>query len=1050
LSSYTPLFLCSSFTSAVSRMAVLVLAVASASAASAAIYYVDVETGRDTNTGLAASTIAGAPAPTPGPWQTLARVTAAALQPGDQVLLRCGQTWRETLVLNKGGAPGLPVLVGTYPFACSNQPVIGGVLTPQADDWDLVQGNIYKVKLPLSSLANGRMKTNLAGWRYHSGTPGASFAYRASCSDGLPCGEFLSGAGGGLIISPPMTLQQGQRYTVRFKAMVPAGAVYGVSVRRFQSPYNMQSGYFQTVGTGSWQDQSFSFVAPASLADARVDMDTGAQRVTQVRDVRVEADVPVDDVFHVVSAQGVVNIASHPNRGYSAASPESPYLPTGTSPVARGADGRLGSAYLVPAVDHQLPPGATLAAGIDVWVRSQAWSVRKLKVTSVVGKQVFFDGLSTYPLNYPGWGYFFTGARWMLDAPGEWFYDRSTRELSIWMPDGAAPGQRVGLGTVARAATIGNPNNGTFPQHITLDNLAFKGTGEGLAISRMKNITLRKLTVEETASWGVFGDGSDGLVVENSVFKRTRADALLVNGSNDSRIVNNTISESGVLVDANGKVKSLPRENYAAILTGGRSLVADNVLTNVGYNGILAMTDSTIRDNVLQNFALVLNDSGGIYGAGAARVTITGNLIKNGVGDRNGIPNVIQSVAAGMYLDGNADGFVVRDNVISGSDYCVQMHDSYNSTLENNTCYGARRSTIWLQESSTSKRAAGDNFNNVVRGNALFQTSSGPTILLASSRTTVDDFALFDANVYSSFASPIAAQEASPGYQKAFTLAEWKMASTTNGPRNLEVTGRVAAPLRSFAVGLQGPNLVAGLLTSAWSLSGGGTGSISPSCGPSSTPCMTYASAANQNGFISSPRFPLTKGKWYRASFDAMVNVPTQSVTVMAMRSGPSYENLMGLNPFEFSGSTSWKRYSFSFQATADALPSSAGPGARVDLMNVAPGNWLRLANFELTEIQPSVGSSAFNTLLSNSERAPALAACPVAGVQCSKFFEFPSGQRVTWPIQLAPRAAKVVFVQDDSLPDSDGDGIADAQDQCPNTPPDTVVNAIGCSLAQR
>jgi hypothetical protein len=32
--------------------------------------------------------------------------------------------------------------------------------------------------------------------------------------------------------------------------------------------------------------------------------------------------------------------------------------------------------------------------------------------------------------------------------------------------------------------------------------------------------------------------------------------------------------------------------------------------------------------------------------------------------------------------------------------------------------------------------------------------------------------------------------------------------------------------------------------------------------------------------------------------------------------------------------------------------------------------------------------------------------------------------------------------------PDSDGDGVPDEVDQCPNTPPDTVVGADGCQLS--
>jgi parallel beta-helix repeat protein len=1032
---------------ALKAAAALLLAAAGCSAL-AATYYVDADNGNDANDGLAAAAT-NAFNLGRGAWQTLARVSAAPLVAGDQVLLRCGQTWREPLVLNRGGSVGLPVTIGAYPYDCANQPVIGGYLTPQDDEWDLVNGNIYKVKLPLSVLPNGRMKTGLSGWRLHSGTPGASMSFRASCNDGMPCSEFLSGESGGLLISPAMTLIKRKTYTVRYSIWAPVGAVYGATVRRFQAPYNQQSPYQTSVGTGSWQTKSFSFVAPITLSDARLDIDMpGGGRATYFRDLRVEPDMTGQEVLHVGSNAGVMNLAAHPNRGYNPALPNSAYLPTGVSTSTRGTDGRIGSAYIKPLNDHLLPSGVVLTPGLDVWVRSQAWSVRKMKVSSVIGNLVYTEGLTPYPLNYAGWGYFFTGAAWMLDAPGEWFYDRTTREFSVWMPDGAAPGQRIALGVVPRAVTIGNPGNGTFVNNITLENLAFIGSAEGLAIDRMQNITLRKVRVEDIGSWGVIGDGANGLRVENSVFKRTRADAILVNGATDVKILNNDISESGVLIDASGLVRSLPRENFAAVHTGARALVANNVISNVGYIGMLAMTDSTIRDNVLNNFALTLNDAGGIYGAGAARATVTGNLIRNGFGDRNGIPSVIQSVVAGIYLDGNADAYVVSGNAFVGNDYCLQMHDSYNSTFESNTCFGHRRSAVWLQESSTALRTQGDTFNNRIVGNSLFQTASGPTFTLNSSRTTVDDFAFIDGNRYSTLASPIAAQESSPGFQRSYTLVEWKLATTAAGPRGVESTGFVAAPVRNFARGLLGSNLIPSLLVSGWSLSGGGTSVIAPNCGPNATPCFIYTAPSSVTGYISSQRFSVVKGRSYRVSFDAKVSDPSMSVDLMAMRSGPTYENLMGLNFFSYSGGTSWKRYSFTFQATSDALVSPNSAGARIDFMNVKAGGQLSLANFALNELT-TPGGEAYSTMLSNPGRMTDSFACPLVGVQCGKFVDFPTGQRVTWPVLLDPRATKIVFTQDESLADTDGDGVADSQDRCPSTPVDQIVDAAGCSIGQ-
>jgi hypothetical protein len=43
------------------------------------------------------------------------------------------------------------------------------------------------------------------------------------------------------------------------------------------------------------------------------------------------------------------------------------------------------------------------------------------------------------------------------------------------------------------------------------------------------------------------------------------------------------------------------------------------------------------------------------------------------------------------------------------------------------------------------------------------------------------------------------------------------------------------------------------------------------------------------------------------------------------------------------------------------------------------------------------------------------------------------------WIVKLSPELP----------PDSDGDGVSDDLDQCPNSPTGTVVNATGCSIEQ-
>lgn len=74
------------------------------SAAGTTTYFVDSRAGDDGNTGASAS----------APWQTLERVDALPLQPGDRILFRRGSAWTGTLYLHASGTSDKPILIGSY------------------------------------------------------------------------------------------------------------------------------------------------------------------------------------------------------------------------------------------------------------------------------------------------------------------------------------------------------------------------------------------------------------------------------------------------------------------------------------------------------------------------------------------------------------------------------------------------------------------------------------------------------------------------------------------------------------------------------------------------------------------------------------------------------------------------------------------------------------------------------------------------------------------------------------------------------------------------
>ncbi|MBN2194764.1 MAG: right-handed parallel beta-helix repeat-containing protein [Polyangiaceae bacterium] len=61
------------------------------------------------------------------PIQTLARASEIAAQPGDRILFKCGDVWRdETLVIGSSGAECQHIVYGSYPAACTEQPRFSG------------------------------------------------------------------------------------------------------------------------------------------------------------------------------------------------------------------------------------------------------------------------------------------------------------------------------------------------------------------------------------------------------------------------------------------------------------------------------------------------------------------------------------------------------------------------------------------------------------------------------------------------------------------------------------------------------------------------------------------------------------------------------------------------------------------------------------------------------------------------------------------------------------------------------------------------------------
>lgn len=765
--------------------------------------------------------------------------------------------------------------------------------------------------------------------------------------------------------------------------------------------------------------------------------------------------------LQVASPTGNLQIAHHPNRGFDAAAPDSMYLRLAADSDKTTINGRQVSTYITTGTDLVLPYAATVAAGTTVRIRTNAWMIDESKVTAVSGSRITLATPSSFALT-TGWGYYLLGQLWMLDSPGEWYFDAATKLLYAWMPDSRPPTADVQATQLDTGIDLQNN------QYIVIDGLAVKMVGTGINLRRSLGVAVRNVWVEDTVDLGVNAAGSQAASIASSSFVRTGNDAI--SGQDDilpaaslMQVLNNTITHSGVTMSGNAML-SLPVRSRAAIRPGNAALVSGNSLNNIGYIGIWPLANSKVSDNTVSGTCVVLDDCGAIYvsGPGGGNITISGNLVQRSVGalaGKSASANFTQ--AQGIYLDESAMGITVSGNTVTDTDNGIHVHVSANNVIQDNKLYGNRASQIWLQETRNTVNPRGDVFGNVITGNQIVAVSaSAKALFLDTSIIDTTRFGSFDWNRYLDSAYPTVAVENSPAGRSDKTLPQWQAASAAGLPRNLDTNGAGTSQTRFAPLLINGVNVVPNNTLavnaagwSTWNQTSPMGSLVREACPPGW--CVRYITGGSQ-GILSSPNFSVVAGNWYRLTVDLATGSDGQAINLLVRRGGGGsngYERLSD-RATNLTAGRSWTRYSVSFLATKTVNagdPITKDLGARVDVQNIQPGELVSLSNLELVPITPAEALTR-SDLVVNASSNPVQANCPMASAQpalCSQYVRLTDNTPITWPYYLPARASEIIYTRDARLVDSDGDGIPDSQDRCPATLAGVAVDSRGCGLGQ-
>lgn len=1092
------------------RAAAAALLILGSGAVSAATYYVDATAGLDTHDGLSEAT----------PWKSLLRVNDAYLAPGDAVLFKCGEQWSGQLKVNSSGTEAAPIRFGSY-GSCNagNKPLIDGGMN--LSGWTAQGGDVYKAStyalrlMPVNPVVNPDFESGAttapAGWQKWSEQGTAVMEQLASCAGGAGgCLRYVAAPAGGSTLHTNgygMTMASGADYQLRFQARsTTGGANLTVTPRMNASPWTAASSAASfSLGT-SWKSYSALVRATGSFnGNIRLDF-----QVPNGVELNLDSVVfrPVEGapdtnpaeyrVKQVLLDGEMQRLAQHPNpvfdelgkpvKQFLAIAADSPGCPS----PASGATGFNYGDDLVLTASQQAD-----MVGAGVHVRTASWALEDLVVSGfdTTSRRVTFRNAvkskDTSDYNTcKDFGYYFDNKRWMLDMPGEWYHNLSTKELLIKLAPGDSNPARAVVGYQPSAI------NASGRKYVTIDGLHLRHADIGIDLrAKTQGMVVKNCLITDTANdltpkevgvdkhydyAAIYAPSTIKAEFRSNEIYRSGRNGIYANQSLDSKAIGNTIIDTGTV--------GAPRKSNAGIEFGcyecsntqegvGHPVIEDNTIQNSGYAGILVGRETTVRNNYVADSCTVLNDCAAIYMSGRefdhtegdpagfpTNNVVTANLVINSWGNPDGLPAGFVGSGEGIYLDDFSNNVEVSDNTVINAHKGFLLHVARDTKVLRNVVYGSRAQAVWMQEDFQGVEGA-TMIDNLFEANQFLQLGTQPSYRMDSSFNN-NNFADYAGNRYSLLSrGPIAIENYKPAgaggttSSTTYDLARWQAQQESNA---------TAFDLFSIA-SEQVTAVTAGNLISNGDFASGATGWGSYSNNPPThtvtviEPCISggkclQLQAGVDNALVNTSSFDAYKDQQYRLRFDVKGGLVNQTVKIYLREGGPTYGNLAA--PVILNVQPEWQSYSRILTATKDYVRSASVNGARVDF-EVASGQSLQIDNVRIEKVSTQMLTdeqrAQTSAILVNPAASDASLPCPATtdpATRCAQYVDFVTEAPVSFPLNVPARRSRIVVWAGSPLVDSDGDGIANANElasgTCNATPQGTPADENGCSFAQQ
>jgi hypothetical protein len=604
---------------------------------------------------------------------------------------------------------------------------------------------------------------------------------------------------------------------------------------------------------------------------------------------------------------------------------------------------------------------------------------------------------------YPKAGYYFDNRLALLDTANEYFYDKAAGKLYFYAPGGVDPNTiQVEAVTTRYGFLLANGLNNVIVQDIEFS----KFRENCVEIYTASNVRVQRCKMNNAGKSGLRINGSNN-VVDNNIIEdnmNTGITGVFTNCTVSNNLVNRTALVPGYAENSWGG------HGIQFYLSTG-TVCLNNVIDSSGYTGMLVSKNMLVKNNVVSNSCMTLNDGGGIDLDDADGMQILDNIVINSFGNVESSYS-LSKYANGIYFGPNVTkNVLIKGNTIANNSYVGINVDnkatSANNQIINNILYNNAYSQIVMTDySSTSYTPS---YNNLVKGNLFYclsNTQTGMEHQMFRS-PSFSDYGTFDSNYYSNpYTEHFMRRSMVYGTYatKYYRLSTWKNLfneDLTSGTSSFVFDQyRVLDTLSSNMI--LNPRFTTDVVN--WSTTPPSGSTITRTVNPLlDTGCMKirWNGSGGPEGMTSCNYITLTKNNYYHLRFDYAGNHPGDFSTFGRPNSGA--------NPFLFArrylGIENYKRsFNFVFK------PDTTEPNARVTFAMSLPDTTVSIDNVYLYRVNVErIDSTLKNRLFYN----------PTSSVQVISLggvpFKNPDGTSVTGSITLQPFTSRIL-VNDENV----------------------------------